>query len=395
MMSLNRVNYVNKKKLNSLQILRGIAALLVILIHGTGVVETAFNENYLDQYFYMGNCGVDIFFVLSGFIIFYSNYNLIGDPSKFVSFIRKRIIRIYPIYWIVTLSILPAYAIIPSFGQGDELNFNVILTSLFLIPNYRSPILVSGWTLIHEMLFYLIFGLIIVLKPKLSKSIIIIWSTIILVLFIYNFYAIEINIQNPVIRLVTHPQNIEFLLGCLAAKIVINTLNNVKKISTRTIVLIKLNVLFCALIIIMSGFARYYNIKIFNLLTGVHVLIYGITSMILILCLAFLDVLNKNVYSKDINYDKVRKNTGVSLINRYVLFSGLILLGEASYSIYLTHGPAISALSKAMKHFKIHELIGGFWASNILFMLVVASGVITYLYVELPMLNFLKKRFTN
>jgi exopolysaccharide production protein ExoZ len=145
-------------KLNSLQILRALAALLVLLFHGQGVVKQVFHGNYFNQYFSMGKCGVDIFFVLSGFIIFYTNHKLIGKPSSFLGFIKKRLIRIYPIYWIVTLAILPAYLFVPSFGQGDELQTNVIIPSFLLVPGYRAPILVAGWTLIHELLFYLLFS---------------------------------------------------------------------------------------------------------------------------------------------------------------------------------------------------------------------------------------------
>ncbi|OBQ20696.1 acyltransferase [Anabaena sp. AL93] len=337
----------------------------------------------------MGNCGVDIFFVLSGFIIFYSNYHLIGDSLKFANFLKKRIIRIYPIYWIVTLSIMPVYAIIPSFGQGDELNFNVIIGSLLLIPNYRSPILVSAWTLIHEMLFYIIFGLIILLKPNfVSKTILIIWLTIISLLILNNFTLIKVDISDPLIRVLIHPQNIEFILGCIAAKIIIANKTKFETMSKMSIKAIKITVFFCFFIIALSGFSQYYNIQIFNLLTGIHVLIYGIVSTILILCLVFLDTWHIN---KDLNYEYLVQ--GTSIIKPPCTISGMILLGEASYSVYLTHGPALSALSKFMKHLRVDELIGGFWASNILFALVVASGIITYLYVELPMLIFLKKRF--
>ncbi|MBE9250752.1 hypothetical protein IQ226_16760 [Dolichospermum sp. LEGE 00240] len=171
-----------------------------------------------------------------------------------------------------------------------------------------------------------------------------------------------------------HPQNIEFIFGCIAAKIIIANKTKFQPRFKISIKPIKTTVFFCFFLIALSGFSQYYNIQIFNLLTGIHVLIYGIISTILILCLAFLDIWKIN---KDLNYEYLVQ--GTSIINRHVLLSGMILLREASYSVYLTHRPALSALSKFMKHLRVDELIGGFWASNILFALVVASGSHTHM----------------
>ncbi|MEI6428212.1 MAG: acyltransferase [Pseudanabaena sp. ELA607] len=374
-------------KLNSLQILRALAAILVLLVHGTGVVKQVFNETYLNQYFVMGNCGVDVFFVLSGFIIFYTNYKLIGNPASFWGFIKKRFIRIYPIYWIVTLAILPAYLFFRSLGQGDELSVNVLIPSFLLIPGYRSPILVSGWTLIHELLFYLLFSTIILFKPKVYKTIILGWIISIVILFFINFFTINVELNNRYLLLLTHPQNMEFLMGCVAAWIVVKVKN--KSFLKHHIYYVKLSVILSILLIILSGFTPLINLDLFNLRTGIHVLFYGLSATILVISLALLDLRKQN------HHDNVIATPfSIDYLTKHIT-SFMILLGEASYSIYLLHGLALSCLSKIMAALKLDRLLGSFTSSNLLFCLVILSGLLLYLYLELPLLNWMRRRFLH
>jgi peptidoglycan/LPS O-acetylase OafA/YrhL len=383
-------NHLKLVKLNSLQLLRGIAALLVLLTHETTIVKEAFNENYFSGYFNMGNCGVDIFFVLSGFIIFYSNHHLIDDPSGFVSFIKKRIFRVYPLYWLISLGLIMFHIIYPSAGAGDELKFDIVFRSLLLIPNYRPPILTVGWSLIHEILFYFIFSLTIILKPTFSKILVASWSFAIFLVLFFSFYTVPSNIKDPLLIVLTYPQNIEFIFGCIAA-ISIKT-NQIRITSKRFLGFIRLNVFFCSLIILLTGFTQYYGIDIFNNRTGIHVLIYGIIATILILSLVLLDIWNMNVRALGISNHNSMAIIGV--IRHYVI-SSMTFLGDASYSIYLTHIPSLLIFVELIKYLKIHDFIGGFWASNILFICVVISGIFTHLCIELPTLKFFKSRFAN
>ena len=142
-----------------LQIYRGWAAMLVVLFHATGIGWHQFQASFLGNYFEMGSAGVDFFFVLSGFLITHIHLKDIGKPDRLGSYARKRFVRIYPAYWVVTLAILPFYWIVPGWGQGDEKTPSVIANSFLLLPMLRGPVLMAGWTLCHEVLFYLVFGL--------------------------------------------------------------------------------------------------------------------------------------------------------------------------------------------------------------------------------------------
>jgi len=160
------------KKLNLLQVYRGIAALLVVMVHLTIKSEEILNQVTFFNLFGAGWSGVDYFFVLSGFIMVYVHRSAIGKKDQLKSFLVKRAVRIYPIYWIITLTLWCLFLVIPGFASNNQdLSLGKVIASLLLIPQKDQPILEVGWTLIHEIYFYLLFSIAIWLKPKHSVPI--------------------------------------------------------------------------------------------------------------------------------------------------------------------------------------------------------------------------------
>lgn len=152
--------------LSNLQILRAFAALNVVLFHILEISsEHGFGVPIFDFLRGWGKNGVDIFFVLSGFIMVY-----IAElrPRGPVTFLRNRAIRIIPIYWILTLIGLAAILLKGDF-QGQPITLEAILTSFFFLTRWTAldmPILYVGWTLEWELVFYLIFGGCLLFKNK-------------------------------------------------------------------------------------------------------------------------------------------------------------------------------------------------------------------------------------
>ena len=141
---------------------RGIAALLVVLFHTTVMTRYYFlDENYLTWLFEFGHAGVEFFFVLSGFIIYRIHRIDFSNPNRFYPYFLKRIIRIYPIYILLTLLLLPFWLIFDSSGEQYHREIVPLIKSLFLIPQSHFPHIGVAWTLTHEMLFYIVFSLFI------------------------------------------------------------------------------------------------------------------------------------------------------------------------------------------------------------------------------------------
>ena len=149
---------------NSIQICRGIAALLVLLFHLGRATAHYFELPALAVPFEFGDAGVYFFFVLSGFVITLAHSKYANNPGKLSNYALSRVIRIYPTYWILFCLVLVMKLLLPQVGVplADPLS---ILKGLALIPQtpldgaYETyaPIIVVAWTLQYEMIFYLIF----------------------------------------------------------------------------------------------------------------------------------------------------------------------------------------------------------------------------------------------
>jgi exopolysaccharide production protein ExoZ len=127
-----------------LQVYRGIAALLVVLVHVTVKSSGNLNQVTFFDLFGAGWSGVDYFFVLSGFIMLYVHRSAIGKKDQLKSFLVKRPVRIYPIYWIITLTVWCLFLVIPGFGNNQDLSLGKVIASLLLIPQKDKPILEVG-----------------------------------------------------------------------------------------------------------------------------------------------------------------------------------------------------------------------------------------------------------
>jgi exopolysaccharide production protein ExoZ len=146
-------------EVKSIHYLRGLAALLVVFHHS--IIQLApVRDHYAHVEF--GQAGVDIFFVISGFVIYLSNgKGRLGSGE----FLKRRIIRIVPLYWLATLAVVAVAVVAPRFFATTTLTAQDVAQSLLFVPAYSAafpsqiwPVLVPGWSLNYEMFFYLVFA---------------------------------------------------------------------------------------------------------------------------------------------------------------------------------------------------------------------------------------------
>jgi len=145
----------------SIQVLRGLAVSLVVIHHAITFLNDKYAVNLVE--FDLGAIGVDIFFVISGFVMFWTTRSHVGSWPDTLQFWKKRVIRIIPLYWAMTVSLAGALLFSPSLFKSMELNGAWLLKSLFFIPYLNEwgrphPMIDPGWTLNYEMFFYLVFG---------------------------------------------------------------------------------------------------------------------------------------------------------------------------------------------------------------------------------------------
>ncbi len=147
----------------SIQVMRGIACLLVLAFHVALQLDTYYGISWPRLLFSQGYAGVDLFFVISGFVIAYSSQSLLGRPTFFGRYWLKRLVRVYPLYWLVLILsivglILTAPDKVPT-GTVPAVIEHWLAVAL-LIPGHEAVNAVS-WSLSYELYFYALFSLLI------------------------------------------------------------------------------------------------------------------------------------------------------------------------------------------------------------------------------------------
>lgn len=347
---------------NSLQVGRALAALLVVLHHAT-LDSGYFYGVAFSDFWKFGNIGVDFFFVLSGFIIYWAHKEDQTGFSAGLLYLYKRIVRIWPPFILISMVMLVAYSLLPNLTESNR-NISV-LSSLILIPQESaSPALSVSWTLMHEMLFYLSFLIFFFLMRPLFYAFLSVWSISIL---LYPLVGGDEFIGNFIFNM----HNIQFILGVLLAfafckyERILISLDQYRLTS------------FCVLFLSILSLVMFVWLRDFlYLFFGCYISL--ITGLIFFFVALSLLCLEKNK-----------------------LFSGLfeckflLFLGAASYSIYLVHNPAISILNRLA-----HKVVGmAPWLSIDLVFVVVSFfatiiGVLYFVFWERPILSLIKSKFT-
>lgn len=145
------------------QILRGVAAVMVVIFHAGTLVRDRFPAIGDHLLLRAGAGGVDIFFPISGFVIMVSGAGLAGRPGGWRSFLWRRLVRIVPLYWAVTTLKLAAVTAVPGMALHTRLGlWHVLASYLFIFARAPGgavlPVVPVGWTLNFEMFFYLVFA---------------------------------------------------------------------------------------------------------------------------------------------------------------------------------------------------------------------------------------------
>ncbi|MEK6388140.1 MAG: acyltransferase [Paraburkholderia tropica] len=187
----------------SIQYLRGLAAILVLLYHASHKQVQISGNGHEWQF---GSSGVDLFFVISGFIMCHVTAHKKIRP---VDFIRARVKRIIPLYWTLSLAALAIYLIKPNLVNSSG-GTTSIINSFTLIPNGEKYLIQNGWTLSYEFLFYTIFSL------TLFK-----WCKLRIPLATFAILALVItgsvlSPENATLQFVTSKMLVEFLMGMIA-----------------------------------------------------------------------------------------------------------------------------------------------------------------------------------
>lgn len=200
----------DRQTIVEVQYLRAIAVLLVFFGHAHQNEARFFSDTAFGDYMFFGFSGVDVFFVISGFIIHTLYKHREGlDPV----FYLQRLNRIFPMYWLFTLGAILGYTLVLG-GQFSQVTQNTDwLRTLTLWPGDDMPLLPVAWTLTHELYFYLAYAVFLAAPMRWRPYLVAVWFAITCI-----GLAIPDHAEHPVVRLIISPFNFLFLAGALMAE---------------------------------------------------------------------------------------------------------------------------------------------------------------------------------
>ncbi|MCF6317702.1 MAG: acyltransferase [Proteobacteria bacterium] len=357
---------MNKTIIN-LQFLRAIAALSVVLFHTSAhyfAIGGETSGNLFSIFKQFGYAGVDVFFVISGYIIWVSTRKVNGFKGV-LSYLYNRAARIYLGYWPYFLIILVvAYFYAPEFLKGVD-----YIGSFFLTQSYHNQLLLNvSWTLKYELYFYLCFAFLIMLPRKYTLKILIFAFFTIVIIQGYGYFVEKIYLPENFAKATTFyafyfsPFCLEFLLGCFAGMY----------FEKRRIKSLLPLVILGVLVFILALYYQQYmidGILASGYYTNQRVILFGTVSMILLLSIIELE------------------KRGIVLLPKTSL-----LLGGASYSLYLSH----TAILYFLYRFGFRDYLASLGSNQMVWMLlivllIVAYSIVHYLFIETPLMKLSKK----
>jgi exopolysaccharide production protein ExoZ len=355
-----------RDKLIEIQYLRGIAALLVIVFHSAIFVGPGGPGYPLG----FTKVGVELFFVISGFIIAHAHWHDASSWHNFKRYVTRRFTRIFPFLWVVVLGLALAAPVVQfAFAEPTlfQSSWSVLFSSLTLVPVGCGYVPGSLWSLSNEVLFYSIFAL-----RYFSKRLFWSVSSVVLLLSIASMnVATEKTAQSCVAAVVASPYNIEFAMG-VAAYFLAAALSRYCTPSHVAATFGLGLTLFAAAAIsdVTMIVPTYYDdvtvpgLKYWKVAVR---LCYSIASCLIVASAAC--------------RLKQRPHRSVSILS-------LRFLGDASYSLYLVHMPVIAVTGRVLGlDVSYHS---GSW--SVFLVLCVASvlvGILTHVAIERPLLHHL------
>jgi exopolysaccharide production protein ExoZ len=336
---MSNINQINRNE--NLQILRFLAAAIVLITHTTFYINERIDSNFI---IWSGGAeGVDIFFVISGFVMYVAGKKFSRNAIGAKLFIRRRIARVFPLYWLITTFKVSIALIAPAAVLHNHPNALNVIGSYLLIPMLNAdgevrPLHGVGWTLLHEMFFYYAFSLSLLLRqnPAIFSSVIIgsLWC---IGLFVHSESALATVYFSTL--------NLLFIAGMVLAFLY-----------ERGLLLPKI----IAYLTLLGGISVIINPEIQSL--RFH--FFGKFCIEAVLIAASL------ISIKFVKPTKLKK--------------ALVNLGDSSYSLYMIHpilAPGLCLILNKFHYFSNYTVL------IITFFTVIVAAHLVYLFIEKPLNN--------
>jgi exopolysaccharide production protein ExoZ len=334
----------------TIQALRAAAALLVVFYHAFDMWSVRINPAAPGVSWVNGAAGVDIFFIISGFVMVVSSRRIASQPRAWWTFVQQRIVRIVPLYWLLTTAKLVLVFFFADLALRSGIDFDYVARSYLFFPlvdgaGHFRPLLPVGWTLTYEFLFYLLFALALALRVDVLR---------VLVPGLGLFVAVALfRTQSwPAWTILFNTIVIEFIFGVALAKLTLRGWQ------------LPAGVAAC---LVVAGFALILVVPEGS--ESLRTLTWGVPALAIV--------------------------TGAVSLERHAATAiprWLLALGDASYSIYLTHGFVVPVIGLVFIFFHWTGVPAEALAAIACLVAGSIVGWVVYMVVERPTMLSLKRR---
>lgn len=353
----------NNRRLDQLTSIRGIAAWWVVVYHSQAFLKEKISPDALNVISY-GYLAVDLFFVLSGFVLFLNYHSRVNHnaPKTILLFYWNRFARIYPLHFVMMISYLVLTVTFFYFSSSGKppgsYSTETFIQSLLLMQTWGNNELtwnVPSWSISSEWAAYMIFPLIIFFMRKYLVGITMHIFLSIFVLFsisyIYNSLGMT-SIGSSIAKMAIIRTLFEFTLGCVIASVYINHTDFIVKFR------------YLGLVIFIGACLIFAKSKIDD---------YFIFPIAFFSLIAYLSV-------------------DTSYITRFLNFPLLVYLGEISYSTYMVHYFIYDILKAGIG--TVYEY-AGLGQLAISFFIVLLASMAMHHTIEIPSQRYLRNIFSN
>ena len=339
-----------------------MAVIMVIFVHMMGIERGYSSDQIMGNWWdYMG-VGIDIFFVISGFIMVYVTRDLPRGITHGLKFIFDRAFRIYPLYWLVSLALLTVFLIRPDLVFRSNALTPDIFKSFALWPQGPAPLLAIGWTLIYEMFFYIIFAVSFLIPRKGLLPFLLIWSALCLAGYNLGWAA-----SGTVAGILFSPLTLEMLLGAFCALFVqAMSHRSAPKVQRYIVRLCLLAITTSALCIAATVYILAARGEMIMLDFARRVSLFALPCAIIITACVRLDMAGRAA-------PKI-----------------LTVIGQWSYSIYLTHILTMGLMGLIWQRVPNTSAWDNVLWLPALFVGSIAGGGLVYRFAEKPLLSLRK-----
>lgn len=349
---------LQNKRFDNIQALRGLAIFLVILFHISNINNTfPYGINSLPKFSNVGAAGVDIFFVISGFIISSITRGKFQNSSCMRDFILHRIARIYPLYWFYLFIVLAHIFLVYLIRGAHQWEHSFYYWQNFLLwPHYGELILPVSWTLSYEIYFYGVMTLLLFFPERWFIKLTLLWAVI-----IYGLHSF-INPVSQAYVVISSTISLEFIAGCLIARMPYLRLKQQNYL-----------LLASGIALLFIGY-YYFQIDpkiIHSSMESIRVVMFGIPSMLIVYATVGLE------------------------FNQIKLPSVMIKFGDASYTTYLSHLIILTLLARLWMTVHYHSITFAVIMLSVMFASVICYGFIGYHYIEKPMISFFRNKIQS